>query len=132
MQLLLKRIKFSEKSTIGELYVDGKFECYTLEDVVREVKIPNETAIPYGTYTVTISYSPRFKRYLPELHDVPNFSKIRIHPGNTDKNTEGCILVGENYTDDFISNSRVAFNKLYPKIVFDSQQGNKISIEITK
>lgn len=130
MNLLIKRTDFTDKSTVGELYVNNEFFCYTLEDVVREEKIKNETAIPSGEYEITITYSPRFKRYLPLLHNVPNFSGIRIHPGNTHRDTEGCILVGMTKTKDFIGNSRTAFNKLYPMLVHASQQGEKILLKI--
>lgn len=130
MNLKLKRTEFTDKSTIGELSIDNQFFCYTLEDVVREEKIKNETAIPAGEYEVTVTYSPRFKRYLPLLIDVPNFSGVRIHPGNTDRDTEGCILVGTTKGEDFIGNSRAAFNKLYPIVVHATQNSGKVFIEI--
>src|SRR3972149_10690167 len=96
MELLLQRKIFTDKSTIGELFVDGVFECFTLEDVVRDdEKIKKVTAIPDGIYTVLVTWSPRFKRQLPLLIDVPGFDGIRIHPGNTADDTEGCLLVGE-------------------------------------
>jgi len=116
MQLLLKREKSSEFSTIGSLFVDGVFECYTLEDVVRDKKIYGQTAIPAGTYKVSISFSNRFKRDLPILLNVPNYEGVRIHPGNTSADTEGCILVGESRSKDFIGNSKKAFDKLFLKI----------------
>lgn len=116
MEMLLKRGKSTEKSTPGELYVDGKVECYTLEDVVRPIKIPGQTAIPAGTYKVIIDMSNRFKRLLPLLIDVPNFSGVRIHPGNTDTDTDGCILVGTTRSPDFIGNSRIAFEALFAKM----------------
>jgi len=109
MKLLIKRLHRTENSTIGELFVDGKFECYTLEDKEREIKIKGETAIPKGTYNVTITQSNRFKRLLPLLANVPNFEGVRIHSGNSNHDTEGCILVGTTRAKDFIGNSRVAF-----------------------
>jgi len=116
MELLLKRIHKTSTSTIGKLSVDGKFECYTLEDVERAVKIKNETAIPKGKYKVVITPSNRFKRDLPLLQNVPNFEGIRIHSGNTNHDTEGCILVGQTRATDFIGNSRKAFDKLFAKL----------------
>jgi hypothetical protein len=116
MKLTLKRLHKTEHSTIGELYVDGKFECYTLEDVEREVKIKSETAIPKGTYIVGITLSNRFKKLLPILLNVPNFEGVRIHSGNTNHDTEGCILVGTTRSNDFIGNSRLAFEKLFKKM----------------
>lgn len=116
MKLLLKRLHKTNNSTIGELYVDGKFECYTLEDKEREVKIKAETAIPKGTYIVGITLSNRFKRLLPILINVPNFEGVRIHSGNSNHDTEGCILVGTTRSEDFIGNSRLAFEKLFKKM----------------
>ena len=94
MNLTLKRFWFTDKSTIGCLYIDDIFECFTLEDVVREVKIQNETAIPEGKYQVIINWSPHFKKVLPRLVNVPNFEGVLIHTGNFPKDTGGCILVG--------------------------------------
>ena len=116
MKLLLKRLHRTDNSTIGELSIDGKFECYTLEDKERDVKIKSETAIPKGTYKVIINKSNRFKKLLPLLIDVKNFEGVRIHPGNTNHDTEGCILVGSKRSLDFIGGSRVAFDKLFKKM----------------
>ena len=98
MKLKLIRRVYNEHETIGELFIDGVFECYTLEDVVRPEgeKIYGETAIGYGQYNIEISWSPRFRRMLPLLLDVPNIKGIRIHPGNYHQDTEGCILVAKN------------------------------------
>ncbi len=95
MQLQLIRKVFTDQSTIGELFVNGAFECFTLEDKVRPVKIKRETAIPAGTYEVAVTFSNKFQKFLPLLLDVPNFDGIRIHTGNTAKDTLGCILVGQ-------------------------------------
>lgn len=116
MQLTLIRGPSTSHSTPGTLLVDGKFECYTLEDVVRDKKIPGETAISVGTYRVIIDMSNRFKRLLPLLIDVPGFAGIRIHPGNTDADTEGCILVGQSRSKDFVGSSRLAFDALFAKM----------------
>ena len=103
-------------STIGELHLDGQFECYTLEDCVRPVKIKGMTAIPAGSYEVVINFSERFQRLLPLLLNVPNFDGVRIHAGNTAADTEGCLLVGETQSADFIGKSRAAFDALFPKL----------------
>src|SRR5437773_6046728 len=95
MELLLRRRASAHGCTIGELVVDGVFECYSLEDEVRGgPKIPGQTAIPAGRYRVVITPSQRFGRLLPLLEDVPGFEGIRIHAGNTSADTAGCILVG--------------------------------------
>ena len=130
MELKLVRKTFTDNSTIGDLYVDDKFQCYTLEDKVRTIKKFGETAIPVGKYKVIINQSTRFKRLMPLILDVKGFTGIRIHSGNTDKDTEGCILVGTEYHSDFIGNSRHAFSVLFDKlqIAFDSHQD--ISLEV--
>lgn len=116
MNLLLIRDTFTDKSTTGKLYVEDTFECFTLEDVVREDKVYGETAIPEGRYEVIIDLSARFKKELPRLLDVPNFKGIRIHSGNKATDTEGCILVGTSKTEDWISNSIVAMTALMEKL----------------
>jgi hypothetical protein len=105
--------------TIGTLSVDGRTECFTLEDVRRELadrpvsdwKVPGKTAIPEGAYNVVVTPSVRFKRDLPLLENVPGFSGIRIHPGNTAADTEGCILVGAAKGPDQVTHSREAFDR---------------------
>ena len=124
MKLELKRLKFGEDYTIGRLTLDGRFLCYTLEDKVREVigepvaswKVQDKTAIPVGVYPVIITMSARFKIRLPLLMDVPGFSGIRIHTGNTSKDTDGCILVGSTWdgSSGWIGSSKVAFSLLFP------------------
>lgn len=121
MELKLIRKEFTDRSTIGELYVNGKFECFTLEDKDRKLESGGKkeyavTAIPIGTYQVVNSFSNRFQKYLPELINVPQFTGVRIHPGNKAEDSEGCILVGTTKAKDFIGNSRVAFASLFSKI----------------
>ncbi|MCC2682362.1 MAG: hypothetical protein K0S36_1926 [Nitrosospira multiformis] len=129
MDLRVKRLEFSDDSTIGELSVDGEFECYTLEDKVRPVKIKGKTAIPAGQYEVVINFSQRFQKPLPLLLNVPNFEGVRIHPGNISANTEGCILVGDTKGVNFIGQSRVAFDRLFEKMKAAAET-QKIFIEI--
>ena len=128
MKIEVKRLHRTDNSTIGELTIDGKFECYTLEDKEREfVKIKGETAIPKGTYKVIINQSNRFKRLLPLLIGVPNFDGVRIHAGNSNHDTEGCILVGQNRSVDYITKSRKAFDSLFKKM----QGAKNITITIS-
>jgi hypothetical protein len=131
LKLTLVRHTFTNLSTIGSLSVDGKFLCYTLEDVAREVKIPNETAIPYGTYEVITNYSNRFQKVMPLLLDVPGFEGVRIHSGNDKDDTEGCILLGMIKNVDFIGQSKVAFGYFMPILTAALDTG-KVFIEITK
>ena len=121
MNLVLTRRWFTERSTIGQLYVDGIEESFTLEDryrpgEIRVVKVAGRTAIPLGRYPVALDFSPRFKTTLPHLLNVPGFDGIRIHAGNTDADTEGCILVGKVREPDRILSSRVALDALMAKL----------------
>jgi hypothetical protein len=125
----------TDKVTIGELYIDGVLLCYTLEDRDRflelnhSAKVKSQTAIPTGDYRVVISMSNRFKKLLPEILNVEGFLGIRIHSGNTEKDTEGCILVGMN-TDNKtkIYNCAPALNK-----IIDYIKSNKnVRISITR
>jgi hypothetical protein len=140
MNIVLKRIALRDTYTIGKLYIDGKYICDTIEDKVRDInkngkfdgeekKVYGETAIPYGTYEVKWTYSPRFKKYMPELLNVPSFSGIRIHSGNTAADSLGCIIVGENKAVGKVLNSRATVNKLYPIIKKGCEEG-KVTITI--
>lgn len=135
MRLHLQRKIFTDRTTIGDLSIDGVFFCHTLEDKDRKLeaggrKIPERTAVPRGTYLVDITFSNRFKKYLPELKDVPQFTGIRIHAGNTDKDSEGCLLVGDMVDDYSIMNSRVTMNDLFDLLEAAKTRGEKIEIEI--
>lgn len=124
--------------TIGKLYIDEEYFCDTLEDKDRgladnmtvgeisKIKIKKETAIPTGTYKITITYSNRFKKNMPLINDVKGFEGIRIHSGNTDKDTEGCILVGFNKIKGNVINSRDTYNKLFSIL----SKSNNITITI--
>lgn len=134
MQLRLERVQIDHDVTIGSLSADGVWQCWTLEDVVRPkgFKVPGQTAIPAGRYRVLITPSPRFKRDLPLLVDVPFFTGVRIHPGNTAADTEGCILVGAERGADgkSIGRSRVAFDNLFIKLADALSRRGQIWLEI--
>jgi hypothetical protein len=124
MELIVNRFFKGDTYTIGRLSIDGNSFCDTLEDVVRdfnkdgdlndpgESKIYGQTAIPYGRYKVVLSYSPKFKRILPEILNVPDFTSIRIHAGTTAGDTLGCLLVGKNMFKGSLSHSRITENAL--------------------
>ncbi|MCE5212975.1 MAG: DUF5675 family protein [Deltaproteobacteria bacterium] len=114
MNLEIVRKEFTDKSTIGDLLIDGKFFSYTLEDAVRDVKIPGKTAIPEGTYEVVVNKSNRFKRQMPLLLNVPGYEGVRIHNGNTAEQTEGCPLIGYSKGVNFIGKSKNAFGDFFP------------------
>lgn len=131
MELLVLRKPTTDGVTLGELYVDGRRECFTLEDAVRSgAKVPGETAIPYGRYQVTITRSQRFQRMLPLVHDVPGFAGVRIHPGNTVEDTSGCILVGMGRTGATLSLSRLAMDHLQPQLARAQAEGDRIWLTI--
>lgn len=115
-ELKLVRKWFTEKSTIGELFIDNEFQCFILEDVVRGFKIAGETAIPAGRYEVRITFSERFQRELPILIAVPGYVGIRIHGGNTAKDTLGCLLTGTERHLDTVSHSQLALEALLKKL----------------
>jgi len=132
MKLLLQRSPSSLESTIGKLYADGIFVCVTLEDVVRPdgIKIPSETAVPAGNYNVDITPSPRFGCLMPLLVNVQGFVGVRIHWGNSAKDTDGCILVGESKGTDWISGSRRAWDALMALLNAAKARGETISLTI--
>lgn len=140
MKLTLKRIALRPTYTIGKLYIDNVYFCDTIEDTVRdtnksgkfdngEQKIKGKTAIPYGTYEIKWTYSPRFKKYTPQLMNVPSFEGIRVHAGNTSADTEGCLILGENKQVGKVLNSRATINKFYP-IIKEACSNGKVTIEI--
>lgn len=125
MIIRLNRIAKKETYTIGRLYIDGKYICDTIEDKdrglyddmpleeIKKKKVYGETAIPMGTYKVSITYSPKYKRMMPLVEDVKGFSGIRIHSGNTAKDSLGCIIVGKNTKVGMVTDSRSTYNKLF-------------------
>lgn len=137
MKLLVQRYKSTPTATLGRLLIDGVFECYTLEDEFRAVKVRGETRIPAGTYKIALrtegethsKYSQRF----PDFHkgmlhvlNVPGFQWILIHIGNTEKDTEGCLLVGSKVDENAmtLSHSTVAYRKMYPKVAKALAEGD--------
>lgn len=130
MKLFLQRFAQTPEYTVGRLYIDGKFFSHTMEDTVREEKIADITAIPEGTYKVIVNRSPKFKRDLPRLLDVPNFEGILIHRGNTAKDSAGCILVGENKVRGKVVNSTKYEIELTNILKNAQNRGEPIEIEI--
>ena len=148
MKLQVIRTQLGRDATNGLLFIDGLFECYTLEDQYQAVKVMHETCIPEGTYDIKFRTVGGFhekykKRYgnahygMLHLHDVPNFTYILIHAGNTDEHTSGCLIVGETQQDldlsddGFIGHSGVAYSKLYNKVAKELLLGKSVTIEYT-
>lgn len=134
MKLFLDRGLGTKDSMAGLLHVNDIPFCLTLEDELRDTKIKDETAIPAGTYKIVLSHSPRFGYVTPELLNVPNFNSIRIHAGNTDNDTSGCILVGDSLrlknNELFLAESKIAFDKLMGELRRADSAKEEIMIEI--
>lgn len=130
MKLKLTRTSTNAYTTIGKLYVNGQFECFTLEDSPI-LRVDNKGPIPVGEYSVIIDFSDRFQRYMPHVLNVPGFTGIRIHKGNTHKDTEGCILVGLSEGIDSIHESKAAFDALFLRLRNAEAHGEDITLEVT-
>ena len=134
MELILKRIAKKKGYTIGKLSVNGETFCDTLEPTWRNYahgarKVKGKSAIPEGRYAVVVTWSPKFEQWLPLLLHVPKFEGIRIHAGNTAKDTEGCILVGENREVGKVLDSRRALERLM-KLLRERPEGEAVHITI--
>ncbi|MCU4177664.1 DUF5675 family protein [Carboxylicivirga sp. N1Y90] len=147
MNLKVIRYSGSKESTLGLLFIDGLFACYTLEDEFREVKVMGETRIPAGKYQVKLrTYGGHHTRYLKrygsdfhkgmlQIMDVPGFTDILIHKGNDDDDTAGCLLVGDSINNNqvksgFIGNSTVAYDRIYPVVRGALLNGDEVWIEM--
>lgn len=130
LHFLLLRHTGTKGYTKGILLANGEFECYTLEDEIRAVKIYGETAIPEGTFQIVTKVSPHFNKTLPHLLDVPGFTDILIHSGNTVKDTKGCILVGGTQEDVWLGSSVNALRGVMIKIYEALKSPYKIFITI--
>ena len=141
MRLTLVRIANRPTYCIGKLYIDGKWFCDTIEDTDRGLcddmsekeilkrKVKGETAIPTGIYQVLITYSPKYKKQMPLINNVKGYSGIRIHSGNTSKDTEGCLIVGKNKEVGKVLESRITYNALFKRL---QQAKGKIIIDIQR
>ena len=130
MHLRVIREPSTAAATMGILLIDGVFTCWTLEDVVRPVKIPGDTAIPAGRYAVQLSLSQRFQKLLPEILTVPGFTGIRIHAGNTQADTAGCLLVGRIRAYDRVEESKLALMHVMEHLRRATTAGDPITITI--
>jgi len=142
MKLTVIRHNLQDDYTSGILLIDGVFECYTLEDEQREVKVWGETCVPDGEYEITLrktgGFHNRYSRKFETLHkgmlwvrDVPNFEYILIHIGNDDEDTAGCLLVGQvAYSNkNYIASSTLAYKAMYRKVIKAFDRGESVSIE---
>ena len=144
MELRLERKYRSNNYCIDKLYINSKYFSDALEDPdrgltdtmsleeIKKIKVKGDTCIPYGTYNVTITYSPRFKKNLPLINNVKGFDGIRIHSGNTPQDTEGCLLLGLNKVKGRVVDSKVTVNKFIDIVQEALNKGEKVTITITK
>ena len=149
MKLQVVRTQFGKDATNGLLFIDGVFECYTLEDQYQAVKVMHETCIPEGTYDIKFRktggfharYSAKYKNAhygMLHIQDVPGFEFILIHTGNWESQTSGCLLVGDTQQDldvsdkGFIGASVNAYKRMYAKVANQLLQGKKVTIEYSK
>lgn len=145
MQLTLERFIHGNEETVGRLFIDGQQVCFTLEDQHRAQKVKGDTRIPAGVYVIKLrkegTHHLQYAKKFPAMHigmlhlqNVPNFQYILIHIGNTDKDTEGCLLVGTSYHTSngrhSVSESTKAYQKLYPPVALALQKGEVVTIEI--
>lgn len=151
MELKVERFSDNDESTLGRLYIDGMFECYTCEDAHREIKVKGRTRIPAGTYRVflralgTSHFDPKYTEDfgsdwyhgMLQLASVPGFEGVEIHIGNSAKDTDGCILVGKAFSQAPDENgsmqvrqSTLAFKQLYPKVRDELERGEAVHITV--
>ena len=141
MELKVVRYFDDGETTAGLLFIDGKFECDTLEDQYRDEKVMSDTRIPEGTYEIKLrtegghheKYSKKFpKEHIGMLHitNVPGFQWILIHIGNTEKDTAGCLLVGKiSRATNTLTDSTIAYTNLYKKVATELKEGKKVFIK---
>ena len=149
MKLQVIRTQLGKDATNGLLFVDGIFECFTLEDQYQETKVMHETCIPEGEYDIKLrtvgGFNERYTKKYPTFHrgmlwlqDVPGFDFILIHQGNTDEHTSGCLIVGNSQQDldvnfnGMVGSSADAYKKLYRKVSGAILKNDKVTIEYSK
>ena len=148
MEIRVRRIALKDTYTIGKIYIDGEYFSDCCEDRVRDLsnesKVPNKTAIPYGTYEITMDvksskfsdftkypWAKKYDGYLPRLTNVPLFLGVLIHPGNSEHDTSGCLLCGENKVVGKVVNSKATFERLMDEYLIPAKnRGEKINITI--
>lgn len=136
MNLTLIRDVFTEVSTTGKLFIENDEECFILEDQDRKLeaggtKIYGRTAIPRGRYKIVLDWSPKYGRDMPHLLDVPQYEGIRIHTGNRAEDSEGCLIPGQDRVENYVRNSKLAFDALLQKMNIAWARGEEVWITIT-
>ena len=148
--MLLNLISYStdNRATLSALLIDGVFECYTLEDTFQYPKVDGHTRIPDGRYPILLrqegGMDHQYRERFGQMHKgmlwllgVPNFKWVYIHCGNTPKDTEGCILVGDKasnnqYSNPWIGDSEIAYRRLYQKVVSEIERGEPVFLRVSR
>ncbi len=139
MKICIERFLFERDCTVGRLYIDGVLKCFTIEDEMRTIKVRGETAIPYGVYKLGLRYSPKFSpKFGHEMlwvKDVPGFEYVLIHWGNTDDDTDGCLVVGDKVGvisgQTAVLNSIATYKEIYKQVADVLTLGGQVTIEYT-
>lgn len=139
MEIKVIRHTLTSDYTVGKLYINDAYMCDTIEDRYRKIekkedKVYGVTAIPHGRYPVILDYSSKYSKLMPHILDVPYFEGIRIHSGNSDEDSLGCIIVGEyvpGVAGGWVKNSRIAYSKVFAKLKQASDKGERIFITIS-
>lgn len=137
MEIIVERFNSGSDDTLGRLYINGKMMCFTIEDEHRDIKVKGETRIPAGTYKVGKRYSPKFSPKFGHdmlwVKDVPGFEYILIHTGNTEKDTEGCLIVGKKIGSlenrRAVLDSKQAYKEIYPLISDAINRNEEVTIK---
>ena len=138
MEIKVIRNILTSEYTVGKLYIDGVYTCDTIEDRYRIIKskadkVYGVTAIPCGTYPVILDYSSKYSKLMPHILDVPYFEGVRLHSGNSDEDSLGCLIVGEympGVAGGWVANSKIAYSKVFAKLKEASDKGERIFITI--
>lgn len=142
LKVLLDRKWRKDEYSIGRLYVNGELWCNTLEptdrgltssmstELIKKIKVKGKTAIPLGKYYITMSYSSKFKMELPLINDIKCFSRVLVHIGNYPKDTEACILLGNNNKVGMVSNSTFWVKKFVNKVKEAINHGEMVILEV--
>lgn len=147
MKLEVKRFSASKESTLGTLFINGVFQCFTIEDQYQPVKVKSETRIPEGTYKITLrtvgGMTEKYAKRFPTTHkgmlwvnDVPGFEYILIHMGNTERDSAGCLLVVDAVTNNKLNEgggslSQSAYTRIYQKVVEALEKKEPVTITYT-
>ena len=138
MEIKVVRYILTNEYTVGKMYIDGEYITDTIEDRFREIekkedKVYGVTAIPCGSYPVVLDFSSKYSKMMPHILDVPYFSGIRIHSGNSDEDSLGCLIVGDycpGVAGGWLKNSRIAYSKVFEKLQQASDKSERIFITI--